>query len=87
MNDEEKRDVFPRESVDWGQLETIGIFREDLEQAGQLERLLGGRQTEAVPLCLMLRGVSLELDATLQLVLQDEAVVVEIRGIAPAADC
>lgn len=80
--DKEKKHVFPAGCVDWIQLESIGVFKDDLEQSGQLERLLDGECTGTVPLNLMLRGLSLELDATLQLTMVDETVVVEIKGIS-----
>lgn len=82
----EKRHVFPGQTVNWQELEAIGVFRDDLEQSGQLERLLDGESTGAVPLRLMLLGIDLEMDATLQLILQEDGTpVVEIRGVEPAA--
>lgn len=83
----EKRHVFPGQTVNWQELEAIGVFRDDLEQSGQLERLLDSESTGAVPLSLMLRGVSLEMDATLRLVVVDKTVVVEIKGVSgPSED-
>lgn len=73
---------FENDNVNWMELEAIGIFRDDLEQNGQLERLLDGERTDALPLRLMLLGVDLEMDATLQLAVQaDGTSVVEVRGI------
>lgn len=80
----EKRHVFPEETVNWQELETIGVFRDDLEQSGQLEELLDGRQTGAVPLRLMLLGIDLEMDASLQLTWQEDGTpLVGIRGVEP----
>lgn len=81
--DKEKRHVFPEHSVNWAELEAIGVFRDDLEYAGQLDCLLDGGQTGAVPLRLMLSGIDLEMDATLQLTRQDDTVTVAIRGVGP----
>lgn len=80
--DKANNHLFPESSIDWAGLESIGIYREDLEYSGQLERLLEGEPTGAVPLNLMWHGVSLELDATLQLTVVDETVVVEITGVS-----
>jgi len=81
--DKNKRHAFPEESVNWAELEALGVYKEDLERSGQMDALLDGQSTEPVALNLMLSGISLELDATLQLVVQDQTVTVEIKGVTP----
>ena len=42
--------------VDWGELESIGILRDELEMAGELDTLLQGK-TGVISLSLVLLGV------------------------------
>lgn len=66
---------FNAEDVDWGELESIGILRDELEMAGELDTLLQGGKT----------GVDVVLDATLQLVHRENGEpLLEIIGIKPA---
>lgn len=76
---------FNAEDVDWGELESIGILRDELEMAGELDTLLQGEKTGVVSLSLVLLGVDVVLDATLQLVRRDSGEpLLEIIGIKPA---
>lgn len=76
---------FNAEDVDWGELESIGILRDELEMAGELDTLLQGRKTGVISLSLVLLGVDVVLDATLQLVRRDNGEpLLEIIGIKPA---
>lgn len=76
---------FNAEDVDWGELESIGILRDELEMAGELDTLLQGGKTGVVSLSLVLLGVYVVLDATLQLVRKDNGKpLLEITGIKPA---
>lgn len=77
-----KNYVFPPEAVNWAELESIGIYRDDLEKNGELEQLLNGEKTDSVNLHLMLYGIDIELDATLQLACRDDSYIVEIKGIS-----
>lgn len=81
-----KKSVFPQDMVNWSELEAIGIYKEDLEKNGELESLLNGEKTNPVNLHLMLYGIDIDLDATLQLIQQDDICIVEIKGISPETD-
>lgn len=67
MNDKNKA-PFKVEDVNWDELSGIGILKDELEQAGELETLLRGEKTGVVSLSLVLLGVDVVMDATLQLV-------------------
>ena len=76
---------FNAEDVDWGELESIGILRDELEMAGELGTLLQGEKTGVISLSLVLLGVDVVLDATLQLVRRENGEsLLEIIGIKPA---
>lgn len=74
---------FRSEEVNWDELAGIGILRDELEMAGVLEPLLRGEKTEAITLRLVLLGVDVEMDATLQLIRKHESPLLEIVGIKP----
>lgn len=70
--------------VDWDELSSIGILRDELEMAGELDTLLQGNKTGVLSLSLVLLGVDVVLDATLQLVRKDDGKpLLEIIGIRP----
>lgn len=76
---------FSAGDVDWGELESIGILRDELEMAGELDTLLQGEKTGVISLSLVLLGVDVVLDATLQLVRRENGEpLLEIIGIKPA---
>ena len=64
-------------------LSGIGILKDELEQAGELETLLRGEKTGVVSLSLVLLGVDVVMDATLQLVRKNDSPLLEIIGINP----
>lgn len=75
---------FNAEDVNWGELESIGILRDELEMAGELDTLLQGEKTGVISLSLVLLGVDVVLDATLQLVRRENGEpLLEIIGIKP----
>lgn len=76
---------FKAEDVDWDELAGIGILKDELEMSGELDALLRGEKTKVLPLSLMLLGVDVVMDATLQLVRKDGGVLVEILGVKPVA--
>lgn len=76
---------FREEEVNWDELAGIGILRDELELAGQLEPLLRGERTGVLSLSLVLLGVDVVMDATLQLVRKNEDPLLEIVGIQPLA--
>ena len=82
MNDKNKV-PFKVEDVNWDELSGIGILKDELEQAGELETLLRGEKTGVVSLSLVLLGVDVVMDATLQLVRKNDSPLLEIIGITP----
>lgn len=82
MNDKNNA-PFKVEDVNWDELSGIGILKDELEQAGELETLLRGEKTGVVSLSLVLLGVDVVMDATLQLVRKNDSPLLEIIGINP----
>jgi hypothetical protein len=83
MNTNNNVNPFNEKEVNWDELAAIGILRAELAASGELETLLKGEKTNALSLQLVLLGVDVEMDATLQLVRNDEVPVLEIIGITP----
>ena len=83
MNKENNNTPFKAEDVDWDELAAIGILKDELEMAGELDTLLNGEKTGVIPLSLVLLGVDVVMDATLQLVRKGEAPLLEIQGVTP----
>ena len=79
----ENRKLFHIDDVDWAQLASIGILRDELEMEGELDTLLDGGQTNPLTLSLVLLGVDVVVDATLQLVSKKGEPILEIIGITP----
>ena len=82
MNDKNKT-PFKVEDVNWDELSGIGILKDELEQAGELETLIRGEKTGVVSLSLVLLGVDVVMGATLQLVRKNDSPLLEIIGINP----
>ncbi len=85
---EEQKNIpitFREEEIDWEELAGIGILRDELEAAGELDTLLHGEKTGVLSLSLVLLGVDIVMDATLQLVRQGAEPLIEIVGVKPAA--
>ena len=61
----------------------IGILKDELEMSGELDTLLKGEKTNVIRLSLVLLGVDVVMDATLQLVRKDGGPLLEILGIKP----
>ena len=80
MNDKNNM-PFKVEDVNWDELSGIGILKDELEDAGELETLLRGEKTGVVSLSLVLLGVDVVMDATLQLVRKNDSPMLEIIGI------
>ena len=76
---------FKAEDVNWDELAGIGILKDELEMSGELETLLKGEKTGIMPLSLVLLGVDVVMDATLQLVRKDGEPMIEILGVKPPA--
>ncbi len=77
--------AFREEEIDWEDLAGIGILRDELEAAGELDTLLRGEKTGVLSLSLVLLGVDIVMDAMLQLVRQGAEPLIEIVGVKPAA--
>ena len=76
---------FKAEDVNWDELAGIGILKDELEMSGELDTLLKGEKTKVMSLSLVLLGVDVVMDATLQLVRKDGEALIEILGIKPSA--
>ena len=77
----ENNTPFKAEDVNWDELAGIGILKDELEMSGELDTLLRGEKTKVMPLSLVLLGVDVVMDATLQLVRKDGDPLLEILGI------
>lgn len=84
MNKNNNTASFTEKDVNWDELAAIGILRDELEMSGELETLLSGEKTGVISMQLILIGVDVEMDATLQLVCKGEEPILEITGITPA---
>jgi hypothetical protein len=84
MKTNDKATPFDEKDVNWDELAAIGILRDDLELSGELDALLRGEKTGVISMQLILLGVDVEMDATLQLVRKGEEPILEIIGITPA---
>jgi len=82
MNTTDKTTLFEEKDINWDELSAIGILRDELEQSGELETLLKGEKTGIISMQLILLGVDVEMDATLQLVHSEETPVLEIVGVS-----
>lgn len=80
-----KATSFKAEEVNWNELSEIGILKDELEAEGHLDTLLKGEKTGVISLSLVLLGVDVVMDATLQLIRQNDSPLLEIVGIKPAA--
>jgi hypothetical protein len=86
MTTNKKNLLFREGSIDWNELEGIGILRDELEEAGELETLLSGKKTGIISLALVLLGVDIIMDATLQILDSKGSPILEIVGITPDDD-
>ena len=80
-----EREPFKAEDVNWEELAGIGILKDELERSGELDTLLKGEKTRVMSLSLVLLGVDVVMDATLQLVRKDGDALIEILGVKPVA--
>lgn len=85
MKEKNDNTPFKAEDVNWEELSGIGISKDDLEHSGELDTLLSGSKTNVIALSLVLLGVDVVMDATLQLVRKGDSPLLEITGIQPAA--
>ena len=85
MKENKNSTPFKAEDVNWEELAGIGILKDELEMSGELETLLKGEKTKVISLSLVLLGVDVVMDATLQLVRKDGEPLIEILGVKPAA--
>lgn len=83
MKENKNNTPFKAEDVNWEELAAIGILKDELEMAGELDTLLRGERTTVIALSLVLLGVDVVMDATLQLVRKNDTPLLEINGIRP----
>lgn len=83
MKENKNNTPFKAEDVNWEELAAIGILKDELEMAGELDTLLRGERTNVIALSLVLLGVDVVMDATLQLVRKNDSPLLEINGIIP----
>lgn len=83
MKENKNNTPFKAEDVNWEELAAIGILKDELEMAGELDTLLRGERTNVIALSLVLLGVDVVMDATLQLVQKNDTPLLEINGIRP----
>ncbi len=76
---------FKADDVNWDELAGIGIMKDELELSGELDTLLRGEKTRVMSLSLVLLGVDVVMDATLQLVRKGESGLLEIHGVTQVA--
>ena len=81
MKENKNNTPFKAEDVNWEELAAIGILKDELEMAGELDTLLRGEKTNVIALSLVLLGVDVVMDATLQLVRKNDSPLLEINGI------
>lgn len=87
MNTRNYNSPFVIDEVDWTQLASIGIRRDELDAVGELDTLLDGGQTNVMTLSLVLLGVDVVVDATLQLVRgKGGGPILEIIGMEAVED-
>lgn len=84
MNKETEYMPFCEEDINWEELAAIGILKDELEMEGELTTLLSGDKTGVLTLSLILLGVDVVMDATLQLINKKGETIIEIIGIQPA---
>lgn len=74
--------VFKEEQIDWTGLAKAGIDKKRLEEDGNLDLLLQGKETDTLPLRLKTPVIDLAMDATLRIVENPEGrQIMEINGI------
>lgn len=81
MTTDKKSLPFREEDINWDELAGIGILRDELEMEGELDALLNGEKTGVLSLSLVLLGVDIVMDATLQLIDSKGSPILEIIGI------
>ena len=82
-NEQGKQHAFQGRGRKLEELAGIGILKDELEMSGELDTLLKGEKTNVIRLSLVLLGVDVVMDATLQLVRKDGGPLLEILGIKP----
>ncbi len=73
--------TFHENDIDWKQLAEIGILKDELMLSGEMDTLLKGEKTQPITLELVLLGVDVIMDATLQLTRKNSSPILEIIGI------
>lgn len=80
MNQTKKID----ESVlNWEELNSIGIKRDELQKSGNLEKLLNWEETEPVSVHISIMDTVRTFDVTLQLKEKGDKIILELNGLQP----
>ena len=81
MNTNSNHTKIQESAVNWTDLEEIGVSKSELERNGDMERLLNGEQVSVISLHLTLLGIDIVMDATLQIVDENNVPILEICGV------
>ena len=82
MNTNSNHTKIQENAVNWADLEEIGVSKSELER-NDMERLLNGEPVSVISLHLTLLGIDIVMDATLQIVEENNVPMLEICGIKP----
>jgi len=82
MNTNSNHTKIQENAINWTDLEEIGVSKSELER-NDMERLLNGEPVSVISLHLTLLGIDIVMDATLQIVEENNVPMLEICGIKP----
>lgn len=74
---------FLESDIRWEELAPMGINKDALELNGDLERLLNGEKVGFLSIKINLLGEDLLMDASIQIVEEDNTIMLEICSILP----
>lgn len=74
---------FLETDIQWEELAPLGINKEVLEMNGDLEKLLNGEKVGFLSMKINLLGEDLVMDASIQVVEEDNTIMFEICSIRP----
>lgn len=74
---------FNENVLNWTELETIGLDRYEMEENGQLTKLLNGEITQPVAVRVTVLGEIQELEVTLQLLEEGNKIILQMTAVQP----
>lgn len=77
----EKTTKFNESVLNWEELNNIGITRNSLQESGDLELLLNGKETSPVIVTIPILGQIQDVEVILQLIEQDGKVILQLNGM------